>query len=81
MPTVRGLKRQADRTLLGKANSNPILDTRKYEVEFMDGQQTELVANVIAENMFAQCDSEGKNQYILLAGIVDHRKYQSAVKK
>jgi hypothetical protein len=28
--------------------------------------------------MFAQCDSEG-NQYLLSAGIVDHRKDQSAV--
>ena len=30
--------------------------------------------------MFAQCDSEG-NQYLLLAGIVDHRKDSSAVEK
>jgi hypothetical protein len=49
-------------------------------VEFADGQRTELAANVIAENMFAQCDSEG-NQYLLLAGIVDHRKDNSAVEK
>jgi hypothetical protein len=70
---VRGRKRQSDGTLLGKAHSNPILDTRTYEVEFADGQKTELAANVIAENMLAQCDSEG-NQYLLLAGIVDHRK-------
>jgi hypothetical protein len=54
--------------------------TRTYEVEFADGQRTELAANVIAENMFAQCDSEG-NQYLLLAGIVDHRKDNSAVDK
>ncbi len=46
----------------------------------MDGQTTELAANVIAQNMFAQCDSEG-NQYLLLAGIVDHRKDTSAVEK
>jgi hypothetical protein len=30
--------------------------------------------------MFAQCNSEG-NQYLLLAGIVDHRKESSAVEK
>jgi hypothetical protein len=35
---------------------------------------------VIAENMFAQFDNEG-NQYLLLAGIVDHRKDNSAVEK
>ena len=77
---VRGRKRQLDGTVLGKANSNPILDTRTYEVEFADGQRAELAANVIAENMYAQCDSEG-NQYLLLAGIVDHRKDDSAVEK
>jgi hypothetical protein len=77
---VRGRKRQSDGTLRGKAHSNPILDTRTYEVEFVDGQRTELAANVIAENMFTQCDSEG-NQYLLLAGIVDHRKDNSAVDK
>ncbi|KAI2503448.1 Reverse transcriptase (RNA-dependent DNA polymerase) [Fragilaria crotonensis] len=77
---VRGRKRQHDGTLVGKANPNPILDTRTYEVEFMDGQKAELTANVIAQNMYAQCDSEG-NQYLLLAGIVGHRKDNSAVEK
>ncbi len=75
---VRRRKRQSDGTLRGKAHSNPILDTHTYEVEFADGQRTELAANVIAENMFAQCDDEG-NQYLLLAGIVDHGKDNSAV--
>ncbi len=65
---------------MGKAHSNQILDTRKYKVEFTDSQQTELAANMIAQNMFAQCDSKG-NQYLLLAEIVDHRKDQSAVEK
>ena len=69
---VRVWKRQPDGTLLEKPHCNPILDTRMYEVEFMDGQKTELAANVIAQNMFAQCDSKG---------IVDHRKGQSAIKK
>jgi hypothetical protein len=77
---VRGRKCQADVTLLGKAHANTILDTRTYEVEFADGQLTEIAANVIAGNMFAQCDSKG-NQYLLVAGIVDHRKDSSAVEK
>ncbi len=47
----------------------------------MDGQKTELAADVIAQNMFVQCDSEQGNQYLLLAGIVDHRKENSAVGK
>ncbi|KAI2488761.1 hypothetical protein MHU86_25815 [Fragilaria crotonensis] len=49
---VRNRKRAIDGSLIGKANSNPILDTRTYEVEFADGQTTELSANVIAQNMY-----------------------------
>jgi len=75
---VRGRKRQADGTLRGKSNANPILDTRTYEVEFSDGQKIEVAANIIAQNMYAQCDSEG-NQYLLLAGITDHKRGDSAV--
>jgi hypothetical protein len=46
----------------------------------MDRQKAELAANIIAQNMIAQCDSEG-NQYLLLAGIVDQRKSDSVVEK
>ncbi|KAI2513194.1 Reverse transcriptase (RNA-dependent DNA polymerase) [Fragilaria crotonensis] len=77
---VRGRKRTADGSLVGKANANPILDTRTYEVEFPDGQTAELAANIIAQNMYAMCDTEG-NQYLLLAGIVDHRKDDSAIER
>ena len=66
---VLGRKRQSDGTLLGKAHSNTILDTRTYEVAFTDGQQTELASNnVITQNMFAQCSGSKGNQYLLLAG-------------
>ncbi|KAI2502052.1 Reverse transcriptase (RNA-dependent DNA polymerase) [Fragilaria crotonensis] len=58
----------------------PILDTRTYEVEFSDGQTAEVTANVIAQNMYAMCDEEG-NQFLLLAGIVDHRKDESAISR
>ena len=77
---VKGRKRTSDGSLVGRSNVNAILDTRTYEVEFPDGQTVELVANVIAQNMFAMCDIEG-NQYLLLAGIVDHRKDESAVNR
>ncbi|KAI2500399.1 Reverse transcriptase (RNA-dependent DNA polymerase) [Fragilaria crotonensis] len=75
---VRERKRALDGTLIGKANANPILDTRTYDVEFSDGQLAEVSANVIAQNMYAMCDTEG-NQYLLLSGIIDHRKDESAV--
>ncbi|KAI2505177.1 Reverse transcriptase (RNA-dependent DNA polymerase) [Fragilaria crotonensis] len=77
---VRGRKRMADGSVVGRANPNPILDTRTYEVEFPDGQIAEMAANVIAQNMYAMCDEEG-NQFLLLAGIVDHRKDENAMSR
>jgi len=77
---VIGRKRDLDGVPRGQANANPILDTRVYTVEFPDGDIGEYAANMIAENMFAQCDSEG-NQFLLLDAIVDHRKDGHAVEK
>ena len=42
-------KRDAEGNPIGRENNNPILDTRQYEVQFADGEVTELTANVIAE--------------------------------
>ena len=56
----------------------PILYTRLYEVEFIDGRMAEFSANAIAEHMYAQCDPDG-NQYLLLDAITDHQKDSSAV--
>jgi hypothetical protein len=56
---------------VGRANDNPILDTRSYIGNFDDGDQTELTANKIAESLYSQCDPDG-NQYVLLEEIVDH---------
>jgi hypothetical protein len=49
-----------------------MLDIRNYEIEFPDGRSDEYTASVIAENMYAQCDIEGR-QYNLMEGIIDHR--------
>ena len=76
--TVKQRKLNEDGQYIGKANANPILDTRVYEVQFPDGSEAAYSANVIAENMYAQCDSEG-NQYLLLNSIVDHKRQKSAV--
>ena len=69
--TVKRRARDANGNLQGRADLNPILDTRTYEVEFPDGRTAEFSANAIAEHMFAQCDPEG-NQYLLLDSIIDH---------
>ena len=76
---VIGRKREADGTLRGTLNANPILDTRTYQVEFPDGEISEYAANAIAENMWAQCDLDGKQQ-VLLDSISDHRTDGNAVK-
>ena len=59
------------------AHLNPILDMRTYEVEFPDGQIAKYSANIIAENMYAQCDTEG-DQYLMPKEIVDWKKDASA---
>jgi hypothetical protein len=55
-----------------------LFDSREYEIEFADGTRDKYQANVIAENMFAQVDSEG-NQFLLLQEVTDHKKDHSAI--
>jgi hypothetical protein len=63
---------------IGHAHSNPLFDTREYVDEFTDGSSEICFANVIAECMYAQVDSEG-NQYQLLNKITDHQSDNSAI--
>ena len=65
---------------IGLANENPILDTRMYEVEYLDGERASLAANNIAENLFAQIDNEGNCQ-VLMDEIIGHRSNEHAVKQ
>ena len=65
---------------IGKSHTNPLLDTRLYEIEQVDGTIRELQANVISENLFSQSDSEGR-QHMLMEEIVSHKKDGTAIKK
>ena len=65
---------------IGSPHKNPILDSREYDVEFLDGTVETLTANIIAENLLAQVDEEGHRQ-LLLDEIIDFRKDSSAVPK
>jgi hypothetical protein len=76
---VRGRKRDREGSLHGLRNANPILDTRTYEVEFPNGEAAEYAVNIIAENMYAQCDAEG-NQYLLMDSLVDYKSDGHAIK-
>jgi hypothetical protein len=71
-------KRDLDGTVRGRANANPMSDTRTYEIELPDGRSDEYTSNVIAENVYAQCEIEGR-QNNLMEGIIDHRTYGQAV--
>ena len=63
---------------IGLANEYPILDTRMYEVEYLDGERTSLAAHNIAENLFAQIDDED-NRQVLMDEIIGHRSNEHAV--
>jgi hypothetical protein len=65
---------------IGTASNNPLLDSRQYEVEFDDGTTEILTANVIAENLLAQVDEEGRHQK-MLEEIIDHRVLADAIPK
>ena len=60
--TVLGPLKDAAGKEKGRYDSNPILNTRVYEVMFPDGAMKEYTANIIAENMWAGVDQEG-HQY------------------
>jgi hypothetical protein len=72
--------RDAEGRPIGRANENPLLDTREYEVEFLDGQVESMSANLIAQHLFSQVDEEG-HRYVLLDDITDFRENEAAVDK
>ena len=76
--TIKRRKRDHDGNLIGKANNNPTLDSRIYEVEFGDGTYADYSTNVLMENLYSQIDDDGQ-QYALMVGIVDHMKLKEAV--
>ena len=65
---------------IGKSSTNPILDSRAYEVEFIDGQTEVLTANVIAENILSQINEDG-HRHMMISEIEDHRKTPQAIEK
>jgi hypothetical protein len=75
---VKRRKTDEDGMPIGRANQNPILDTRLFEVEFLDGETAALTANAIAESLFAQVDQEG-HRLLLMDEIIDHRRGPDAV--
>ena len=60
-----------DGQVTGTYDNNPFLNSIIYDVEFPDGQVKGYAANIIAENMLTQVDSDGMST-TLMEAIVDH---------
>jgi hypothetical protein len=71
-------KRDRDGNPVGLANSNPIVDTHSYIIDFDNGDQTKLAAILIVELLFSQCNPDG-NQCVPMDEIVDHRRLPPAI--
>jgi hypothetical protein len=63
---------------IGRAHSNPLMDTREYDVLLEDGTYNVYCANTIAENLWSQCDSEGR-EVQRFKEIIDHKSDGNAV--
>lgn len=70
--TVIRRKMDAQGKPLGKAHPNPLLDTREYVVELQDGTYDSYFANTIAENLYTQCDTKGR-EFNVVRDILDHK--------
>ena len=60
-----------DETSTGEGNYNSMHDKSLYKVEYPDGTAEQLAANIIAENVMSQVDSEG-HHYQELTEVNDH---------
>ena len=76
--TVTSRKRDRDGVPTGKANANPLLDTREYLVCFEDGTEDTYTANLIAESLYSQIDDGGRRLQVMRE-IVDHEKSNEAL--
>ena len=59
-----------DDTSTGKGNVNAMHDKSVYEFEYTDRTTNQLAANIMAENMLSQVDSQG-HHYQVLTGVTD----------
>jgi hypothetical protein len=69
--TVTKRARGPDGLPIGTRHENSTRDSRLYEIRLPDGSSRELTHNLIAENLFSQCDSEGR-QFQIIKEISDH---------
>ena len=80
LTTVISRKRGSIGKVIGKSNNNPILDTRVYQVGYLNGTVTEYSANVIAGKILSYADGDGHN-LSYLSEILGHRSIDEAIIK
>ena len=78
MTKVLGRTMDKQSRVIGNPNDNPLLNTLMYDVEFHDGNIKKYAANIIAENVLVNCDSEGHYSN-LISCIISHKTDGSAV--
>ena len=77
---VFGQSKDDDGNIIGKYDSNSILNIMVYYVEFPDVSIRKYGANVISDNMYSQVDSKGFSHSILY-GILDFSEDTNALQK
>ena len=77
---VVGRSKDDDENIIDKYNSNIMLNTMVYDVEFTDITICEYRANLIAKNMYSQFDSEVFSHSILYV-ILDFDRNNNSVQK
>jgi hypothetical protein len=70
--------RDLNGNLYGVRDTNPILDTRKYDVRLPDGSVETYGTNIIQENLMSNVDDEG-NLFVLLDEIISHKRTDKAL--
>ena len=75
---VVALSHDASVNVMGRADTNPILDTRMNQVKFAGNKVSELATNIIAELPYAQYDADG-NEYLFPDLCVDYHKHNKMI--
>ena len=78
---IRNRKRDSVGNVIGTPNSNPILDSRIYDLEFPDGRVEEYSVNTIVENLVEQVDNDGWDSGLLKEIIAFRSNPDIAVQK
>ncbi len=65
---------------VGEYDSNPMLNTRVYDVMFPDGDVQQYSANIIAPSIYDSTDDDG-HRYQFLEEFIGHKKLHNVLSK